>query len=392
MMACKFPLVCGNTILHEEAFCYHRGTHCQHIFENNQRDFLADAEDEDYLEDYVDQNEEHFLQQQSNPLPAIRDSFVFPSSLKPVDTESTRPISGGRGSTSITPPQQRPARHHHHNRRDRNQGVQNKQSEEYFSETVGPFPISQDYGNNEFEENPTCGVARITDANQSGLVLRILGGRETRKGKWPWQVALLNRMQEVFCGGTLIAPRWIITAAHCVRRKLSVTIGEHHLHKNDGTEKHYKVQAAFIHPDFDHETVDNDVALLLLPEPVPTAAGLACLPRENQPLPAPDTLCTILGWGKRNHTHVFGTTALHEGKVPINAGIRMAHMKSPKTCSALDSCAGPILCTEDNRWTVFGVTSFGDGCGRKNKFGIYAKVANYVGWIRKIMRANEVYG
>lgn len=61
---CKFPLVCGNTILHEEAFCYHRGTHCEQIFENNQRDFLASGvdanndnqEDEDieYFEDYVD--------------------------------------------------------------------------------------------------------------------------------------------------------------------------------------------------------------------------------------------------------------------------------------------------------------------------------------------------
>lgn len=72
--ACKFPLVCGNTVLHEEAFCYHRGTHCEHIFENNQRDFLAaagtdpvdvedgDAEDIEYFEDYVEKlNKEHNL-------------------------------------------------------------------------------------------------------------------------------------------------------------------------------------------------------------------------------------------------------------------------------------------------------------------------------------------
>lgn len=106
------------------------------------------------------------------------------------------------------------------------------------------------------------------------------------------------------------------------------------------------------------------MALLLLPEPVPTAAGLACLPRDNQPLPAPDTLCTILGWGKRNHTHVFGTTVLHEGKVPIVSNLECRFRYGPRDitenmfCAGyrrgnVDSCAGdsggPILCTDDNR-------------------------------------------
>lgn len=87
-------MVCGNTILHEEAFCYHRGTHCEHIFENNQRDFLASsggaageqpqteaaAEEEEYFEDYVDkinQKEQHqsHLPQESKSKTALNISF-----------------------------------------------------------------------------------------------------------------------------------------------------------------------------------------------------------------------------------------------------------------------------------------------------------------------------
>lgn len=51
--ACKFPLICGNTVIHEEAFCYHRGTYCEYIFENNKRDFLFASDDVDT--DYLDQ-------------------------------------------------------------------------------------------------------------------------------------------------------------------------------------------------------------------------------------------------------------------------------------------------------------------------------------------------
>jgi secreted trypsin-like serine protease len=56
-----------------------------------------------------------------------------------------------------------------------------------------------------------------------------LGGREAARGRWSWQVAILNKYREVFCGGTLIAPGWVLTAAHCVRKHLFVKLGEHDL-------------------------------------------------------------------------------------------------------------------------------------------------------------------
>jgi len=57
--------------------------------------------------------------------------------------------------------------------------------------------------------------------------------------------------------------------------------------------------------------------------------------------------------------------------------------------SRRDSCAGdsggPLLCLVKNKWTIFGVTSFGEGCGKKGKFGVYTLVPNYIEWIQRVI-------
>lgn len=129
----------------------------------------------------------------------------------------------------------------------------------------------------------SCGIVRSGTGRRSmSNMLKIIGGRAARKGEWPWQVAILNRFKEAFCGGTLIAPRWVLTAAHCVRKVLFVRIGglpchglldfesyiictslgEHNLNYEDGTEIQLRVMKSYTHPNFDKRTVDSDVALL----------------------------------------------------------------------------------------------------------------------------------
>ena len=43
------------------------------------------------------------------------------------------------------------------------------------------------------------------------------------------------------------------------------------------------------------------------------------------------------------------------------------------------------MCQKDGRWTIYGITSFGEGCGQQGKYGIYAKVPNYTSWIRDVV-------
>lgn len=254
-----------------------------------------------------------------------------------------------------------------------------------------------------------CGVPSSTKTSRLSYFTRIIGGRPSTPGSWPWQVAVLNRFREAFCGGTLVSPRWVLTAAHCIRKRLYVRIGEHDLTVKEGSELELRVDSVTIHPEYDADTVDNDIAMLRLPVTLTASPsrGIACLPASNQPLPA-NQLCTIIGWGKSRVTDDFGTDVLHEARIPI---------VSPEACrdvyvdyritdnmfcagyrrGKMDSCAGdsggPLLCRDprrpDHPWTIFGITSFGEGCGKRGKFGIYARLSNYVRWISKVMKETD---
>ncbi|GAB0093216.1 Peptidase S1 domain-containing protein [Sergentomyia squamirostris] len=255
-----------------------------------------------------------------------------------------------------------------------------------------------------------CGIPAIRPRRDYWRMLKIIGGRTARRGQWPWQVAIFNRFKEAFCGGTLISPLWIITAAHCVRKRLYVRLGEHNLEVKDGTEVEYRVEFAIKHPEYNKKTVDNDVAMLKLPrEMIPSAfIGFACLPDKHQKLPV-GAQCTIIGWGKRRDQDDAGTTVLHEAEVPIitNEECKAVYHDYTITknmfCAGhkkgrIDSCSGdsggPILCRDYTKvsqpWTIYGITSFGDGCGKRNKFGIYTKILNYVDWIWSVVNCNGV--
>lgn len=164
-------------------------------------------------------------------------------------------------------------------------------------------------------DDETCGQAQVKDQSQN---LRIIGGREATKGVWPWQVVILNHDMDPFCGGTLITPQFVLTAAHCVRRRLYVRAGEHDLMSEEGPEQQVRVESVFKHPDYDPETVDNDIALLRLRKPFKLSkyVSTACLPASDKVMGV-DSLGTILGWGKRKKNAHFGTDVLHQAKVPI---------------------------------------------------------------------------
>lgn len=255
---------------------------------------------------------------------------------------------------------------------------------------------NQSYTKDFTNQLPTeCGLSDF-----SGTVsTRIYGGRESSPGRWPWQVALLNKYKEQYCGGVLIAPEWVLTAAHCVRKRSYVMINEHDLYSREGGEKMVKIEKPYVHPDYDVHSVDNDIALLRLRVPLYDGKFI-CLPPKRLELPS-RTRCAIVGWGKENEQHEEGATVLHEAFVPlvprdicvdeyegyfISKNMMCAGYRNGRADSCSGDSGGPLMCEIDGKWSVYGVTSFGRGCGLDGRYGIYGKVPNFVKWIKLIMK------
>ncbi|CAI6343919.1 unnamed protein product [Macrosiphum euphorbiae] len=239
-----------------------------------------------------------------------------------------------------------------------------------------------------------------------------MGGQESEKFHWPWQVAVLNGFQEVICGGTLVAPGWVLTAAHCSRQKLFVILKEYDLSVYEGDEIRVRVERIIIHPRYNPNTIDNDMALLKLRAlDLEIDGGLnlqpACLPPSDfQRRKRKPKMCVVIGWGKVQSQDSYGSRILREARVPIvgQRTCRSAYWRYQITdnmfCAGYrdgrsDTCSGdsggPLLCKMRGRWTVVGVTSFGYGCGRRSKYGIYANVANHVLWITSVIKKSAGY-
>ncbi|GBM85185.1 Coagulation factor X [Araneus ventricosus] len=249
-------------------------------------------------------------------------------------------------------------------------------------------------------DNITCGVSKVPGDS------RIRGGRRVVKGSWPWQVVVLNALNEALCGGVILSERWILTAAHCARHNLKVRAGEHDLSRKEGTEQEYSVADVFAYEGYDTWTVEGDIALLKMESPFQFNHYVQpiCLPAEGEEI-LPHDRATILGWGRRRNDTNYGADVLHQADVPIvpaakcRAAYRQYVISDKMLCAGfdsgkVDSCrgdsGGPLMDKRpDGTWAIYGVTSFGDGCGEERKYGVYASVPAHLGWIKAIIKQVE---
>ncbi|XP_046818808.1 uncharacterized protein LOC124424171 isoform X1 [Vespa crabro] len=263
-----------------------------------------------------------------------------------------------------------------------------------------------------------CG-RRFPLYGNSNVKTRIVGGVEASPGDWPFLAALLGGPEQIFyCAGVLISDQWVLTASHCVGKKniyslsdvsgWTIQLGITRRHSHTYLGQKLKIKRVIRHPDYSLGVVhDNDVALCQLEKRVQFHEHLrpVCLPNATTNL-APATLCTVIGWGKKNDTQEAEyEPAVNEVQVPVLnrqvCNMWLAYKELNVTdgmiCAGYpdggkDACqgdsGGPLLCQDKDdkeKWFVGGIVSWGIDCARPKLPGVYAYVPKYVPWIRNEM-------
>ncbi|XP_068136726.1 neurotrypsin [Hyperolius riggenbachi] len=241
---------------------------------------------------------------------------------------------------------------------------------------------------------------------------RIIGGRNSLRGGWPWQVALRLKSSHtdgrLLCGATLISSCWVLTAAHCFKRYGNNTriyvirVGDYHTLVPEEYEEDLGIQQIIIHKDYKPDGSDYDIALIRL-------HGLQCVPFSSHVLPACLPLrreraqktavnCHITGWGDtgRAYSRTLQQASVNllpkrtcEERYKDRFTGRMLCAGSPPEQRHVDSCqgdsGGPLVCERTGgSWVVYGVTSWGYGCGVKDSPGVYTKVSAFIPWIKSM--------
>ncbi|XP_045211255.2 coagulation factor IX-like isoform X2 [Mercenaria mercenaria] len=259
-----------------------------------------------------------------------------------------------------------------------------------------------------------CGTATFqpatfTSQRDVSLGKRIVGGRSATPGSWPWQV-MLKKDGEVKCGGSILYNNVILTAAHCLKGETNlqaweVYVGKYHKESTDETERRHTIERFIPHEKFNSRTLDNDIGLLVVKEPIEFTDYVQpiCLhqpkPPKNRVRP-PKGQCFTTGWGKTKgtgHDDVLKEVQL-DRKIPLlcNQFLFGPKLKSPPKEKGTAFCAGyqnadacygdsggPYSCKIGGKWYIKGIVSSGRDCGQPGWYGIYANVPMFIGWINR---------
>lgn len=239
----------------------------------------------------------------------------------------------------------------------------------------------------------------------------ILNGRPAAPGAYPWMVALLSASNGVqaadsqFCGGVLVAPDRVLTAAHCVQeitnpRQIQVAVGGYRLSANDG--QRIRARAYGVEPRSQvtstSSTLPFDLAVIVLERPATGVQPLQVLGADEQGLIAPGAPIRAVGWGavrqveegafvgafqiaadtlREADLQVVGATDCERvnGRLFREDSMRClidAQANTSPVCHG-DSGSPAVVQAADGKWRLVGVASFGGGgCGAAGVPTVYA--------------------
>uniref|UniRef100_A0A3P8SBJ1 coagulation factor Xa n=1 Tax=Amphiprion percula TaxID=161767 RepID=A0A3P8SBJ1_AMPPE len=252
------------------------------------------------------------------------------------------------------------------------------------------------------EQRDVLDVLDVLSSAETARMNRIVNGEDCPPGECPWQALLLNEDDQGFCGGTILNEYIILTAAHCMNksRYIYVKLGEFDTLVNDGNEVTHTVETIVTHLRYQPNTYHNDIALIKLATPIKFSRYIlpACLPEqdfaEKVLMNQPDGM--VSGFGRLGEGRQT-STILQQLRVPyvdrrICLESTALRISTRMFCAGYDSIAndacqgdggGPHVTRYRDTYFVTGIVSWGEGCARRGKYGIYTQVSKFTRWIRE---------
>ncbi len=233
---------------------------------------------------------------------------------------------------------------------------------------------------------------------------KITGGTDALISEFPWQVYITAG--EFTCGGSIISPEWIITAAHCVRNDAGVIIPAAQIRVKAGANNPYNnaegavYQAAQVisHENYNDETLENDIALIKVSNPINISQSrpVVMVTQEDISFGAtdPGVMTWVTGWGLTSVSPEVFPTRLQKVQLPIvtNSQASTVWRSIPSTVLMAgfrngnkDACSGdsggPLVVPVLGEYRLAGLVSWGSS--ECNTYGAYTRISLFESWIRR---------
>ncbi|MEU6551323.1 serine protease [Streptomyces sp. NPDC046915] len=216
----------------------------------------------------------------------------------------------------------------------------------------------------------------------------IVGGTTTTTAAYPFMMQITDASGNQFCGGTLVAAKKVVTAAHCMvgesTSSVRVVGGRTYLNGTDGTVS--KVSKIWINPDYTDATNGDDVAVLTLSSSM-SYTPASYVSSSQTGVYAAGTTARILGWGTTSENG-SSSNQLRTATVPIVSDssckssygsdfVQTDMVCAGYTSGGVDTCqgdsGGPLLIGG----VLAGITSWGEGCAEAGYPGVYTRLTTF---------------